>query len=140
MPYRYSNQPPPFKLLISRSSSQEPKSRIKGDKSLLIVTPPSAGPRIISLSSSFRFSPARYFAYIDKKSALWLIRDNSASGGETWPGEDDIFSFPLFESRDLEGVVCAGATGIRGLVQGRKIEAHRSYSLQSKKDFASRNF
>ncbi|KAG9766026.1 hypothetical protein KCU73_g135, partial [Aureobasidium melanogenum] len=51
--------------------------------SLFRVTEPSVGPRIISLSSSLRFSPAIYFAYKARKRERWLScgKPGNESGG-----------------------------------------------------------
>lgn len=129
MPYRYSRKPCDSFVLWRPPRALRCSSRMLDIllSSLFKVTEPSVGPKIISLSSSFRFSPATYFAYKARKSERWL------SCGI--PGKEFV-DFGLLFVVTFNGSRVIGSWGTR---LGSKVAAHLSNSRQSKKDLAMRN-
>ena len=145
IPYRYSKKPP-LHCSGLRVANHPSNDLEIPTNSLFTAEPRSTGPKIISLSSSFRFSPDIYLAYKARKRAFWLNRGKTLGGGiELVPILGDAADFTSFDLPfpDLSGllVLTFGDPGERapfGRPDGRKTAAQRSNSLQSKKDFARR--
>jgi hypothetical protein len=138
MPYRYSSHPCACLPLSGRLLNHSSRTADIPGSSLLSVTPPSCGPRIISLSSFILFSPAMYFAYSARNSAFWL---NPCRVFDEVPEFTcvPLFALPLPVCFTLAAGEAVGCAEPLGREPGRKTAAHRSYSLQSKYVFARRN-
>lgn len=133
-PYRYSSHPwlrslKPFSL---RSASQPSSPRARSGNSRLAVIPPSDGPRTISVSSSFRFSPERYLAYSARNNDFWLSLGYGLFLAVS-PNADAL-AFPFCGVNGCFDLVFVDVVerGTGGIVGGRKTAAQRSYSRVSK--------
>ncbi len=138
IPYKYSSHPwlLPSRPLAARSANQTSRLLARSTSCLLIEDVPSAGPKIISLSSSFRFSPDMYFAYSARNNDRWLtLGSESLEKISSWlEPAGPFFDFPFCE---LVGVLVWELENFsvgspRDVSAGRNTAAQRSYSLQSK--------
>jgi hypothetical protein len=89
----------------------------------------------ISESSFLRFSPDKNLAYSAKNRLFWLIAGRGTAV-DAW-AEGTVLAFP-FPFGDIDGPSDLVLRTLVRSASGRKTAAQRSYSRQSKKDFAKR--